>query len=320
MPIFKYCDLTGRIRIIDTAKPTPLPVPIYDSVMNNVSSLSLTTGKKLVLCGGAYSTGSYEIHMLTGPQNTEDVVYVHASPKPGYLQIRNVRVRSVGGEDRVYYSVQEDLTPGGIPKRYAIYYLKPGSSIPILYTTINPEELTIANPCSDEYDFYLYDGDFVFGDNDTLYLSSGRQWSGLKCAVYRLNGAKPDTVEGTVTRIHESVGPISGLCFEKQASVSVIYFVRDYDIYKLDLVKMEESIIGQVPPHYTYNQPYDLALAEDAVLQNQLPWWWLFPSGLVKWLTAAVRYVVRIAESLHTGKPTPHPDPRSLQVKGARLD
>ena len=318
MPIFNYCDLTGRIRTIDTAKPTQLPVPIHDSVMNNVSSLSFTTGKKLVLCGGAYSTGSYEIRMLTGPQNTEDVVYVHASPKPGYLQICNVRVRSVGGEDRVYFSVEEDPTPEGIPQRYAIYYLKPGSSIPILYTTINPEELTLANPCSGEYDIYLYDGDFVFGDNDTLYLSSGRRWVELKCAVYRLDGAKPDTVEGTVTRIHESVGPISGLCFEKQALVSAIYFVRDYDIFKLDLVTMEESLVGQMSP--LYNRPRDLALAEDAFLQNQLPWWWFFPGGLVKWLTAAVRNVVRIAESLHAGKPTPHPDPRSLQFKGARLD
>ncbi len=186
--------------------------------------------------------------MLTGPQNSEDEVYVHPSPKPCYGQICNVRVRSVGGEDRVYYSVEEDLTQEGIAQSYAIYYLKPGSSDPIHYTTIDPKELTILHPCSGEYDMYLYDGDFVFGDNNTLYLSSGRRWSGLKCAVYRFDGAKPDIVEGALTRLHESVGPISGLCYEKKAFVGVIYFVRDYDIYQLDLVTMEEALIGQVEP------------------------------------------------------------------------
>ncbi len=52
MPNFAYCDLTGLIRTIDTAKPTQLALPIYDSVMNNVSSLSFTPEGKLVLCGG----------------------------------------------------------------------------------------------------------------------------------------------------------------------------------------------------------------------------------------------------------------------------
>ena len=313
MTKFAYSNVTNRIRQYDAAKPSQLPVPICDSVMNNVTSLAFTIDKGFVLCGGPYSTGHVEIRKvtgLTGPQKTEELVYLHPSQPPERNPVLKVRVRTVAGlaADRIYFSVGANLTPEWNPQRYEIYYLKPdsGGYTPVLYTTINPAYLTFLNPCSGLYDMYWYRGDFVFGDNDTLYLSTG-PLGGCKVGVYQIDGAGPDAVTGTVQRIYEGDGPIEALCYE---SPGTLYFLRrsagSSDVWKLDLSSKTETLVGQIP--LDVYRADDLAEVGDAVLQGL--WWWAFPSGLSKSLIAAARYVVRIAEALHIGKPTPHPDPR----------
>jgi hypothetical protein len=314
MTKFAYCDITNRIRQFDTAQPFMLPIPIYDSTMNNVTGLALTSDQGFVLCGGPYTTGHVEIDRVSGPQKTEQSVYVHPDP------ILNVRVRAVGGVDRIYFSVGANLTPEGDPQRYDIYYLEPdiGGSVPVLYTSINPADLTFLNPCSGLYDMYFYRGDFAFGDNDTLYLSTGGL-SGCKVGVYKIDGAGPDSVTGQVQRIHEGDGPIECLCYE---SPQTLYFLRrsaasgggpaTSDIWKLDLSANKETLVAQIPllmGPYGVGWALDLAEVGDALLQLA-PWWWGFPSALSKALFAAAHAVIRIADTWQGGKPIPHPDPR----------
>lgn len=311
MTKFAYCDVTNRIRRFDTAKPILLPVAVYDAAAPNVTSVAFTAANEFVLCGGFTTTGHDEIRKVTGTPKTEELLYKHPTP------IRFVRVRSVGGADRIYFSVAADFSSKGVPQRYDIYYLKAesGAWSPILYVSIDPATLAIPDPCS-EGEWHLYEGDFAFGDNDTLYLSSGGV-SGCDLGVFQMSGAGPDSVTGAPHRIHLGPGPIRGLYFQSPQS---LYFLRRSsgsgavpgysDIWKLDLGTMTEALVGQIPgistPYGGAGFALDIVEVGDAL--PQAPPWWFLPSALYKWLIAASRAVLNVAEALN--KPVPHPDPR----------
>jgi len=307
MTKFAYCDISNRIRQYDMATPGLLPVPIYQSIMNNVARLAVTSDNGFVLCGGATSTGHNEIHKVTrlpNQQMSEDLIYVHTDP----ISAVRVRAGADNGEDRIYFSAGTDYKDG-TPLRYDIYYLKSdaGSYVPVHYTTIFQADLPCLDPCNGLYDSYLYTGDFVFGDNDTLYVSNGR-FVGAQLGIFKIEGAGPDSVNGgPPQRIHEGPGPIEALCYE---SPQTLYFLRrspkSSDIWKVDINANTETLVGNIP----VSDEWAFDLAEIGNDMTQSAGWWVIPSSLHKWLVAAAHAMVRVAEALQVEKPIPHPDPR----------
>jgi hypothetical protein len=138
---------------------------------------------------------------------------------------------------------------------------------------------------------YYYVGDFVFGDGNVLYLSTGN-WGGTKVGLYRIVGAGPDTVTGTVERILLSDGPIQALCFE---SPQTLYFMRELgEVWKLDLSTMSEMFVVSI------KLPQD-GKARDITLVGTglVPiWWWAVISLLKTLLGNAATRLWLLAEAL----------------------
>ncbi|WP_156964716.1 hypothetical protein [Methylocapsa aurea] len=284
MTKFAFCDQSESIRQFDAANPSQLPFVVHQSAQN-VWALALTADNEFMLL-----KGYPEIRKTLGLK-IETPVYEHPT------WIDKVRVRTVNGADRIYFSSVRDDNQTDKPRPVDIFYLKAtagGAHFPVLYTTIDPAQLTFPHPCNPAWTFYSYSGDFAFGDNDALYLSSGR-FIGGKVGIYKISGAGPDAVTGAVARIHLGQGPITNLCFQ---SPQTLYFSRGNDIWKLDLSTMSESFEGAVPLNNANAWVTDIARVTDAAPP---PWWWPYISILHKWLAAAAKFVWRVGDAMSVG-------------------
>lgn len=234
----------STISQVDTASPSLLPYPVHNNT-SNIHSLAFTTDKEFVLNWGP---ANREIRRTKG-FNTETPVYQHQQA------IFKVRVRNVGGAERVYFSTP---TASAIIE---IYYL--AGATPKLYTAIDGHKLTTPHPCDPNAEAYGWTGDFAFDSGNTLYLSSGNVGGGAKAGIYRIMGAGPDTVTGNVERIYLGDGPIEGLCYQ---SPQTLYFLHEREIWKLDLSTMKATLEGQIKipnPPYPNWRPKDLTYLKD---------------------------------------------------------
>lgn len=280
MTKFAYSDWNGWVRQFDTATPSVLPFAVNRSAIMplNRFSLAFTADKQ-------FNLGStYGITKTTGPK-TETALYTHPLP------IVRVRLRMVGGTERIYFSALKAKNQPG-PQYYNIYYLTLGplGYVPTLYTTIDPTLLKIPYPCDPSQDWFYYSGEFAFGDNDTLYLSSGSV--GHPCGLYRVDGAGPDHVTGTPVRIHLTQGPTMCLCYKSPSS---LFFMRDNNIWKFDVVSSTESFEGALPMTETVT---DLAEVGSGLPK---PAWWTFISAISKSLIWAAAWVWKTGDTLHVG-------------------
>lgn len=290
MTKFAYCDGGDTIRQFDSAAPATLPYPIHYGE-TNIRSLALATAKKFDMVWGP---GGLQIAQ-TKTVNTDAPLYTHP------LWLRYVRVRNVAGADRIYFSALQDKTSG----IYGIYYLSGTKAV--LYTTVNPAALPFPNPCVPGEVMTAYNGDFAFGDGDALYLSSGNVMGpkiGLKVGIYRITGAGPDSVTGSVQRIYLGDGPIEALCF---VSPNVLYFLRMSEVYKLDLGTMTETLEGTIDTGGQNIRPRDIADAKDGF---KAAWWWVDIALLIKWLTKTTQAFRRSAERWVIGPPAVKPSGR----------
>ena len=282
MTKFAFCDQSEWVRQFDTATPSELPFAVHRAT-TNVHNIAFTADNEFALVWGP---GAIEIRKTTGPK-TENHVYKHA------LTISTVRLRTVGGTQRIYFSALKAASQPG-PQYYNIYYLTLGplGYVPTLYTTIDPTQLKIPNPCNPSVEnWYWYSGDFVFGDNDTLYLASGNLGS-TPVGIYRVDGAGPDTVTGTPVRIHLSEGPIWNLCYKAPSS---LFFTRGNFIWKFDLSSMGESFEGAVP---VKPGSYVIDIAEVGNGLPKQPWWTFYSviAASLAWVAAAV---AKAGDALH---------------------
>jgi hypothetical protein len=283
MPKFAYADSTSKLSQYDTASPSALPFPIHNGE-SNIHSLAALSGKEFELVWGP---SSIEIRKTQGSK-TDLPVYTHK------FFLSFVRARGVGGTERIYFSGRRSQAV----YLYDIYYLKNG--VPVLYTTIDPKTLTFPNPCDTSAEIAHYSGDFAFDGADTLYLSSGNVMGpnvGMKVGIYRIKGAGPDSVTGTVERIFLGDGPIQGLCY----IAPYLYFLRQTRIYKLDLATLTESLEGDVPVAKAILFPRDLADAGTGFVPT---WLWKVLAALIKLLTKTAEILQKIAGSMAA---SPHP-------------
>jgi hypothetical protein len=250
MPKFACSEWLGGIWQVDSTQPLDLPYPVHQA-HSDIDSLAFRADKEFVL---AWGTTPDEIRQTTGA-SAEIKLYDHNKP------IWCVRVRNVAGTDRVYFSAPRmDTTLQGVD----IYVLKGG--VASLYTAIDQTQMTFPHPCDPSQEAYDYQGDFAFGDGDVLYLSTGN-WSGFPIGIYRISGAGPDTVTGTVERIFLTEGPIENLCFE---SPHTLYFMRPPDVWKLDLSTMAETFVMSIKlPEGRI--PLDITLVGEGLPPA---WWW----------------------------------------------
>jgi hypothetical protein len=318
MQNFAFCEASANvIRVENFGNSDSLPFFIYNSQSNNVASLAFTSSGELILCSGVCSTVHNEIHKVESKAGPESLLYTH----PYYISY--VRTRKTGGMYRIYFSVAEDFDSNNKPKSYKIYYLTQDGGVwnAKLYTTIDPKRLTFPSKCDpDGPEWYDYWGDFVFGDNNTLYLSTGN-WAGMKVVVYKIEGAEPDVVTSgnTVKRIYLGDGEISCLCYESPGS---LFFKRNgvavmpsvwsggsipvTIIYRLDLTSTPpiETEVGKIPLVYVPYYPCDIAEISQATQSS----WWFVASGLAKWLSLCARIVINTGEMLSKLGPT-NPEP-----------
>jgi hypothetical protein len=185
--------------------------------------------------------------------------------------LSTVRVRNVGGENRIYYSV--NFGNG----KYSIYYLKDQSAVE--YYTVKVQELTWPNPCPEPEEWYFYSGDFEFGSGDILYLSSGNM--NQVVGIYRVSGAGADAVTGSVSRIHLMQGPIESLCF---VGSDTLFFSRGAEILSINLgTKVYQveyaspfrigDIAREIPGHIPFYRIY---------LITPILWWWENVSSVLR--------------------------------------
>lgn len=167
--------------------------------------------------------------------------------------IRDVAVRNVNGIPRVYFSVG-----GGSNGLGVIYYLSE-QNVPVEYYVIDPNDIMVYNSCTGQEDHPYYRGDFAFGDDDTLYISKGNV---SPCGVYRVSGAGPDSVSGSVERIYLSNDAVQGLTCDQE----YLYFCKtDKQIARLGLASLFEETV------YTLNLG-GVFIVDIAIVPNQLTW------------------------------------------------
>lgn len=282
MTKFAFIEVNvGRIRQYDTATPATLPFLVH-AAKDNTQRLAFTADKEFELIWGG---GGREIRKTQGPLS-EEPVYAHSST------ISAVKVRRVNGQDRVYFSALKNPNQSG-PQYYDIYYLGSGQ-VPSLYTTIDPTLLTIPNPCNPAgQDWYWYSGDFVFGDNDTLYLSSGNLGD-TTVGIYRMKNASPNSVSGAVQRIHLTEGPVQSLSFR---SPHTLYFKRNNAVWKLDLSTSPptESLEGVIPLSDPNGYVSDLAEVGDGLPK---PPWWTWITTWHNLLAVAAQWMWRTGDAV----------------------
>jgi hypothetical protein len=276
MPKIAFVDGSPTLKQVDSASPSTLPVPIHNGE-SNLHSVAALSGKEFALVWGP---SSHEIRKTQGAK-TDVPVYTHDN------FLSHVRVRKVAGAERIYFSARRSESV----YLFDIYYLESGA--PVLYTTIDTKALTFPNPCDPGSDIAYYAGDFAFDDADTLYLSSGNVMGpavGMKVGIYRIKGAGPDSVTGTIKRIFLGDGPIQGLCY----IAPDLYFVRLNQIYKLDLASLTESLVADVPSTPAL-YPRDLA---DAGTGSLPTWFWKLIAALVKLMIKMTDGLERIADGM----------------------
>lgn len=289
MTYLAYCDTSKTLSQFDTAAPSALPYPIHNG-QSNINSLALTADKEFALVWGP---GGIEIRKTQGTA-TDTPVYTHK------MWLAHVRVRNVAGAERIYFSARKSQSTG----IFEIYFLKNNS--PVLYATIDPKTLTFPNPCVAGEEIGFYSGDFCFGDDGTLYLSSGNVMGpnvGMKVGVYRVKNAGADTLAGSPERIYLGDGPIQGLCFVAPAS---LYFLRQTGVIRLDLASLKESPEGVIPISNPALFPRDLAYVKDGFLPT---WWWKVIAVLIKLLTKTAEILRALAAPLAARK-APGPERR----------
>lgn len=266
MPKFAVCDRSDIVWQIDTDDPALLPFPVH-SGSGNVTSLAFTADQQLEMLSGV---GNREIYKTTGPKKYE---LVYTEPLTPHAHLTKVRVRMISfGKERVYFSSFN--TAQGAEQIFKIRYLENGIAVP--YATIYPSQLTIPNPCHPSEELAVYmSGDFTFGNDDTLYLSTGNLSGSdnikLECGIYKVDGAGPDEVTGNVERIYLGEGPITGLCYQDP---QILYFLRNTNICSLDLETMTETELGPFPHQADWSDPFDIAYVGNGL--NQSYYWTAF--------------------------------------------
>jgi len=287
MTKFAFTDLSFWVRQFDTAKPTELPYAVHRCA-TNVFGLSLGADKAFRL---VYGPSCDQLALTTGPKS-ETAFFEHLT------QIAKVRLRNVGGKERIYFSAVNVSGPPG-PEFYEIYALDqtPLGWIAKPYTAIDISLLPFPNGCNPAVpDWHRYSGDFAFGDNDTLYLSSGR-FGDCVVGIYRIDGAGPDTVTGTPKRIHLGDGPMHCLSFK---SPNTLYFLRGKTIWKLDLVTMAESYEGMVAiSGGDDNWVTDIVEVGDGLPP---PPWWTFINAVYAGLIFTAKSLRGFGDWLNTGR------------------
>jgi hypothetical protein len=313
MSKFVYCDWSDIVWQIDESAPAT-PVTVH-SGSGNVESLALAADKQLQMIAGP---SGVEIRKTQGAHG---YVSIYVDPQAYQVFLAKVRTRLVGfGQERIYFS-SYDTAQGAQyigEQIFQIRYLQNGVAVP--YVTIYPSQLTIPDPChpSEEMAAYL-NGDFAFGDNDKLYLATGN-FSGengilVRCGVYEVDGAGADAVTGTVKRIYLAEGPISGLSYR---SPNTLYFVRNYDICRLDLsaTPPTETLVCTIPPSPIMPGVLDLAYVGDGLSWSQS---WSVSGVLHNWLKAVAVWVWKVGLLVTTGKWPKKPGPKPPWIARDRL-
>lgn len=253
MTILSICNASLNVWAIDTGTTWPPVLQVStDGQCNSIAALP---------DGFVYVRGTginRQIFRKTGA--VESLVHEISDGS-----IRYVRVRDVSGEKRIYFMVVSD------GPSYSIYYIKDQSAV--LYYTVNIQDLGIPHPCSADLTLHFYAGDFTFGSNDTLYLSSGNLLAN-EVGIFQVSGAGPDSVTGSVSRIYLGQGPIEYLCY---LDPNTLYFARLGEIVSMDLstkvVKYEydssqiylKDISEEIPTALPYYRK---------VLITPILWWW----------------------------------------------
>ena len=218
------------------------------------------------------SNGFKQIRKTLIGTTTNEIDALHYE-HPTY--IRDLAVRRINGNPRIYFSVT------GANGLGVIYYLSEQNT-PIEYYVVNPNDIMLFNPCTGQDDIAYYVGDFAFGDDDTLYISNGNI---APCGIYRISGAGPDSVNGSVERISLSNDAIRGLACDQQ----FLYFRKtEKQIARLGLVTLWEE------PVYTINlagiEVADIALVPDQVL-GPPPTWNFLSVPLFRWFIPMFRWL-----------------------------
>jgi hypothetical protein len=184
--------------------------------------------------------------------------------------IRDIAIRRVNGNPRLYFSAT------GANGLAVIYYLSEQNT-PIEYFSVNPSDIMLFNPCTGQNDIAFYRGDFAFGGDDTLYISNGNI---APCGIYRITGAGPDAVHGTVERISLHSDAVQGLTCDPQHHY--LYFRKAaQQIARLGLATLWEE------PVYTVNlagvEIVDIAFVPAQIL-GPPPSWSFVSIPLFRWL------------------------------------
>jgi hypothetical protein len=276
---FTLCNYSSVIWQVDADDPSQTPTPVHKGG-GNILSIAFAADKQFIMLTGP-GVGRAIRRTLNPVLDT--VIY---EPPPS-IHPSIVRLRNLPSGERVYFSARASLPYE--PVVYDIYYLENG--LPVHYTKIEADKLLIPDPCKPSEEWGAYVGDFAFGDGDKLYLSSGF-YSGMKVGIFKIDGAGPDTVTGTVERIHLGDGTIEGLCFK---SPDTLYFLRrapnQTAVWKLNLTTLTESMVIDLSSAPALDNPYDLAEVGDGFAPIQ--YWFIF--GLLhKWLHNLATWVLQL--------------------------
>lgn len=169
---------------------------------------------------------------ITDPNPALDTVYTF----PEVIPIYGLYVRNAGGNDkRIYYSTGA----AGALGTGQIYYIGE-DGVPVLYFTLNPEDIGVATCGGEEVGYWS--GDFTFDDsNDRLYLSSGNH---NPSAIFMVTGAGLDAISNTstITRIYDFNRSAGAMDFPPG---NLLYFtdVRNH-VHRLDLNEDPASLEG----------------------------------------------------------------------------
>lgn len=313
MAKFAYCDWSAIVWQIDENAPAS-PVTVHTG-SGNVDSLTWTADNQLQMIAGP---SNVEIRKTQGAKG---YATTYIDPQAYQVFLSRVRTRLIGfGQERLYFT-SYDTAQGAQhigEQIFQLRYLQNGVAVP--YATIYPSQLTIPNPChpAEEIPAYL-SGDFVFGDNDKLYLSTGQFGGGdgipVQCGIYEVDGAGPDQVTGTVKRIYLAEGPISGLCYR---SPNTLYFLRIDSIFRLDLSAspLTETLVCTIPPSPLMQGVTDIAYVGDGLSWSQS---WSVSGALYNWLEAVAVWVWKVGLLVTTGQWPKKPGPKPRWQVGERM-
>ncbi len=229
-------DDPGMVKAVDPEKDSRKASTIYTRPSGGIDAAA---------CGhyGLYFSDGQDIFMVNASTG-ERRIHHHES------NVRDLKVRYLQGSDRLYFSDATGAGGNGI-----IYYLnRSGGEVPYYNVGYTMKLTDVAG---------FLDGNFAFGDGDTLYLSNGDH---VPSSIYLISGAGSDRVFGNLTKIYtDARAPILGMHYD--GDKGIYYADGKAGIYRLDLnmnsLRKEKVYSGS---HVKIN---DLSLAYGAMARGR---------------------------------------------------